>query len=682
MGIFGALTTAVAGMKSQSFALENISGNIANSQTTAFKRMDTSFVDLIPDAQPSKQLAGGVVANARMTNTVQGDMQSATIGTFMAINGDGFFVVQKPASFVDNRPIFDGNDLYTRRGDFQPDKNGFLVNGAGYYLMGIPVDPTTGNLVGSVPQLLQFQNDFLPAQVTTQIEYRANLASYPLTPRADANIPRSELLDPTTFSANPIAAAPVAAKITGTGAQLADVIADVSGTGTFANPATTQLGAGNGGTLRITVTPSGSPAVNYDIALADTDTLNSIVAAINGTAGLGPAGAVEAMIDTTGGTNKLRLQANNADFDFEINPFSTDALTTRLGLAEIGHASSNLMDSGVSQGETLNVTVGANNFSVTFGTGGGQVSTVAELVTALSAYPAAMGTASVDANGNLTFVASGNNTITVDPSGTAVKFGINVFNAVPADGTVHGQDETVFLEQSIGGGAVTAFDISGSPVNIQLRWAKVQGQQYGGVDTWNLFYQVNSNATGAQPAWQNVGVNYTFGANGQMDPVVANLTLSNVTVNGTAIGNVQLVHGNGGITQFADPNGNAQVNILQQNGFPAGELQQIMVSDKGRIVGSYSNGRTLDLADITLADFNGANYLKRIDGGAFEVTDESGPAIYGASGRIVGSSLEGSNTDIADEFTKLIVTQQAYSANTRVISTSNQMVQDLLNMIR
>ena len=60
----------------------------------------------------------------------------------------------------------------------------------------------------------------------------------------------------------------------------------------------------------------------------------------------------------------------------------------------------------------------------------------------------------------------------------------------------------------------------------------------------------------------------------------------------------------------------------------------------------------------------------------------SGPPSTGASGKIVGSSLEGSNTDIADEFTKLIVTQQAYSANTRVITTTNQMVQDLLNMIR
>ena len=73
---------------------------------------------------------------------------------------------------------------------------------------------------------------------------------------------------------------------------------------------------------------------------------------------------------------------------------------------------------------------------------------------------------------------------------------------------------------------------------------------------------------------------------------------------------------------------------------------------------------------------------KCLDGGAFSITDSSGPAILGAPGKIVGSSLEGSNVDIADEFTKLIVTQQAYSANTRVVTTSNQMVQDVLNMLR
>src|SRR5207237_4180767 len=85
MGIFGALNTAVTGMRAQSFALENVSGNIANSQTTAFKRMDTSFVDLIPDQVPTQQLAGSVAANSRATNSVQGDIQANSIGTFMAI---------------------------------------------------------------------------------------------------------------------------------------------------------------------------------------------------------------------------------------------------------------------------------------------------------------------------------------------------------------------------------------------------------------------------------------------------------------------------------------------------------------------------------------------------------------------------------------------------------------------
>src|SRR4051812_44626575 len=221
MGIFGALTTAVTGMRAQSFALENISRNIANSQTIAYKREDTSFVDLIPDNIPSKQLAGNVVANSRSTNSVQGDIQNASVGTFMAINGQGFFVVGKPASFADNLPVFDGVDLYTRRGDFSTDKNGYLVNGAGYYLMGIPVDALTGNLVGSVPTLLKFDSGFLPAQATTQIQYQANLASYPLTAAHDVGIPGSELLDPADYN---VAADPRATP-TGTGPVIGSDVA-------------------------------------------------------------------------------------------------------------------------------------------------------------------------------------------------------------------------------------------------------------------------------------------------------------------------------------------------------------------------------------------------------------------------------------------------------------------------
>jgi flagellar hook protein FlgE len=665
MGIFGALNTAVSGMRAQAFALENVSGNIANSQTTAFKRMDTSFVDLIPRDPPTRQAAGNVIATSRMTNTVQGDVQAAAIGTFMAINGDGFFVVEKPASFTDNRPVFDGIDRYTRRGDFQPDKSGFLVNGAGYYLMGIPVDPNTGNLVGSVPKLLQFQNDFLPAQPSSQIEYRANLASYPLTPGHDASIPRSELIDPANFTANPLAGAPSAAKITGTGATLqADAVATY--TGTAVAPATTA----NAGTITIN---------GQAIAFAAGRTPAQIVSDIN--THVPPPPGVTASLDTTG-----HLVLTSADPDTAVTVTSSStALLTELGVAVGTTNPTNLItQSAVAAGQTLVVQIGTNTTTITFGNAAGQVSTLAELngINGLGGLTGGTGAVNTS-NGNVTITATNlSDTIAISGTATPLNFGMHTTSALPSNQMVVANDLSAFLDASVGGGAVTCYDVSGSAVNIQLRWAKIDSSAYGGTDTWNLFYQVNSLATGTEVAWQNAGVDYAFSTNGQMNPSIANLSLDNVTINGIALGNLQLVHGTGGITQFADPNGNAQVNLLQQNGFPAGALQQITVSDKGRVVGSYSNGRTLDLAQITLANFNGANFLKRVDGGAFEVTDESGPALYGASGKIVGSSLEGSNTDIADEFTKLIVTQQAYSANTRVISTSNQMVQDLLNMLR
>lgn len=155
MGIFGAMTTAVSGLRAQSYAMENISGNIANSRTTGFKRVDTSFVDLIPDTPRGRELAGSVAGFSLATNTVQGDLNTTGIGTNVAINGEGYFVVQERTGYAGNTPTFAGIDLYTRRGDFQIDRSGYMVNGAGFYLKGIPMDPITGDLIGSQPSVVR-----------------------------------------------------------------------------------------------------------------------------------------------------------------------------------------------------------------------------------------------------------------------------------------------------------------------------------------------------------------------------------------------------------------------------------------------------------------------------------------------------------------------------------------------
>src|SRR3954470_6713707 len=274
MGIFGALTTAVGGLRAQSYALENVSGNIANSQTTAFKRIDTSFLDLVPQTSVTQQLAGGVTTQSRSTNSVQGDVQTASVATFMAINGAGFFAVQKPGTFSDGAPVFDGVDRYTRRGDFQLDKSGYLVNGAGYYLEGVPIDPTTGNPSGSSPQVLKFQNDFLPAQETTKIDYRANLASYPFTTKHDTSVQGSELLAPASFSAghNPLVVGTPAPPYTDS---------TVSGTpkNNKAVPQTLNTGATFLSGPSAPTPPAGSDSIASNFAVGDTITVNGSGAA-------------------------------------------------------------------------------------------------------------------------------------------------------------------------------------------------------------------------------------------------------------------------------------------------------------------------------------------------------------------------------------------------------------------
>ena len=602
MGIFGALTTAVGGLRANSYALENVSGNIANSQTTAFKRIDTSFLDLIPQTAVTSQLAGGVTTQSRSTNSVQGDVQSASVATFMAINGNGFFAVQKPGTFTDGTPVFDGVDRYTRRGDFQLDKSGYLVNGAGYYLQGVPIDPTTGNPSGSSPQVLRFQNDFLPAQETTRIDYRANLASYPLTTKHDVSVPGSELIAPGSYTAgrNPLSLGTPPAPYTDT---------SVSGT-TQSNKATPSV-ANTLTTVLNGTAPSNSISANF--IAGDTITVN--------------AQTITFMASGAVGNNQVNIG---------------DSIGTLLG--KIDALTGTAVSSGISGG------------SITLHSG-----VVSDL--------------SVSSSNTAAFAALGfTGTVTATRGGGG---GIGT-------GQVIGNDNSTFLNESIAGGAVTTYDVSGAPVNLQFRWAKTDSSTLGAghTDTWNLFYQVNPNATGTQVAWQNVNTNFTFSAAGQMSPAVPSVTLTNAVVNGVALGNPVINFGTGGVTQFADANGNVQVNQIQQDGFPAGQLQSVGVGANGRIVGNYSNGRNLDLAEISVATFNGTNFLKRVNGGAFEVTDGSGQALFGKAGTIVGSSLEGSNTDIADEFTKLIVTQQAYSANTKVITTANTMVQDLLNVLR
>lgn len=140
MSLMDALSNAISGTSAQSFALNNISGNIANSTTAGFKSTNTSFADMLAQTEAGTQPAGGVSVSTRSTLGLQGTVASTGTATNLAIAGDGYFVVRQNLGTA-STPSFGSDLAYTRRGDFAPDSSGYLVNGAGYYLF---AGPSTG----------------------------------------------------------------------------------------------------------------------------------------------------------------------------------------------------------------------------------------------------------------------------------------------------------------------------------------------------------------------------------------------------------------------------------------------------------------------------------------------------------------------------------------------------------
>ncbi len=140
--------------------------------------------------------------------------------------------------------------------------------------------------------------------------------------------------------------------------------------------------------------------------------------------------------------------------------------------------------------------------------------------------------------------------------------------------------------------------------------------------------------------------------------------------------------GNDGLTQFANTSGTVQVNNLQQNGYAAGSCNRSPSTPRTAWSARSRTARPFPWREVTLASFNGTDSLQALNGGAYAATPKSGQPSYSATGAIEGSSLEASNVDIATQFSQLIVAQQAYSANARVMTTANQMIQSLLTVIQ
>jgi flagellar hook protein FlgE len=142
--------------------------------------------------------------------------------------------------------------------------------------------------------------------------------------------------------------------------------------------------------------------------------------------------------------------------------------------------------------------------------------------------------------------------------------------------------------------------------------------------------------------------------------------------------------GGGTLTGYAS--GSATLS-QSQDGYPAGALQGVSVSEAGEIVASYSNGQLVPLYKVALADFRNYSGLRKMGGNLFAESMGSGQANVGIAGEggmgsISSNSLEMSNVDLAKEFVKMITTQRSFQANSRVITTSDEVLTELINLKR
>lgn len=133
--------------------------------------------------------------------------------------------------------------------------------------------------------------------------------------------------------------------------------------------------------------------------------------------------------------------------------------------------------------------------------------------------------------------------------------------------------------------------------------------------------------------------------------------------------------------------GESTLEFIDRNGSPMGTLEKITIDGSGVITGTYSNGRSEQIGQIAIANFANPGGLLRVGDSLFSSSNNSGPeqigeASTGGRGSIIPSSLEMSNVDLAEEFTSMIVTQRGFQANSRVITASDEMLQDLVNLKR
>ena len=239
--------------------------------------------------------------------------------------------------------------------------------------------------------------------------------------------------------------------------------------------------------------------------------------------------------------------------------------------------------------------------------------------------------------------------------------------------------------------AVRVFDAQGTGHDLQVAFLKVAENDWA----VEVHASPASDVTSIAPLvdGQIGSGTITFNGDATLNSVTSGLTspIDAAWTNGSTAGAITFDWGTAGIIGTGKANGLSQfdgpynVSFVAQNGSEVGQLNGVSIDDAGFAIASFSNGETKRLYKIPIVTFADSANLGARNGNVFSQTDKSGEfnlreANQGGAGQIAPSALEAANVDLGKEFTDMIVTQRAFTASSRVITTVDEMLEELIRI--
>jgi flagellar hook protein FlgE len=369
-------------------------------------------------------------------------------------------------------------------------------------------------------------------------------------------------------------------------------------------------------------------------------------------------------------TDNLNLTVSAA---FSDNANDTSVMTDSMAVAGLNDLTGNTTN--YVAGDKISIVGTEHNGSdvtksFTYGTGTGQDGTTLGALRDFITSNYGTANATIDTNGDLTLTAdpAGNSDLTLTLSDAVGNTGVSAFPNYAVNTTGSGDVYST---------TIPIFDTRGSSFLVSLHFEKTAS------NTWDVTPTMSADDGSVTDALTSI----TFNSNGSFAATTGTSAITITYLDGSTQ-TVSLDFGTAnafsGLTQFG---GTGSAASTDQDGHGEGFFSSTTVNSDGKVVALFTNGKTKDIGQLQLATFSNAAGLSSEGNNSFLPTLASGQAVLktalsGRVGAIVSGVLESSNVDIAEEFTKLIIAQRAFQANARTITTTDEVLQELVNIVR